>query len=367
MRKKGIILSTIAASATLICMLAVTGSAATGTGTGSSLSLEATSDDWKQIDAKGTYLAYSNGSDLITIYKYYKDDDTPYISRSNDIYEAVYQTFYSDGDNIYVVTGSAAKAEDISEVRKMVENVSYPGNPPISSDSQIESGSSTQSQTSSSSAASAKSFTLYINTDGVNFRSAASTGSSSIDTLDRGTKVTSDGTVQGSDGSSWYHIFYEGQEGYVSSAYASQEAPSGSTDSSSTNTAASSDEDDPWEDYDFKTFALIGSEGNIVNVHEQTNGDYLYRDDNGIGYSTSDYDTWKDENGNYYSSLSDDYHSFGLELKQYTLEAENGSTVSIKQTTNGEYYFRDDNGIGYTDNGDGTWSDESGNTYTQID
>ena len=40
-------------------------------------------------------------------------------------------------------------------------------------------------------------------------------------------------------------------------------------------------------------------------------------------------------------------------------------SVDVKQTTNGDYYYRDSNGVGYTDNGDGTWTDENGNTYTE--
>ena len=27
--------------------------------------------------------------------------------------------------------------------------------------------------------------------------------------------------------------------------------------------------------------------------------------------------------------------------------------------------YRDDNGTGFSDNGDGTWTDENGNTYTE--
>ena len=50
--------------------------------------------------------------------------------------------------------------------------------------------------------------------------------------------------------------------------------------------------------------------------------------------------------------------------EQRELQGANG-TVDIKETTNGDYYYRDSNGVGYTDNGDGTWTDENGNTYTE--
>lgn len=40
-------------------------------------------------------------------------------------------------------------------------------------------------------------------------------------------------------------------------------------------------------------------------------------------------------------------------------------TVNVIETTNGDYYYRDADGVGYTDNGDGTWTDENGNIYTE--
>lgn len=46
-------------------------------------------------------------------------------------------------------------------------------------------------------------------------------------------------------------------------------------------------------------------------------------------------------------------------------EQGSGGSVDVKETTNGEYYYRDANGVGYTDNGDGTWIDENGNSYTE--
>ena len=53
-----------------------------------------------------------------------------------------------------------------------------------------------------------------------------------------------------------------------------------------------------------------------------------------------------------------------LDVYKRQLQGSNG-TVNIKETTNGDYFYRDENGVGYTDNGDGTWTDENGNTYTE--
>ena len=47
------------------------------------------------------------------------------------------------------------------------------------------------------------------------------------------------------------------------------------------------------------------------------------------------------------------------------LQDANGNSVTVTETTNGDYYYMDDNGTGYIDNGDGSWSDENGNSYTE--
>ena len=50
--------------------------------------------------------------------------------------------------------------------------------------------------------------------------------------------------------------------------------------------------------------------------------------------------------------------------EQHELQGSNG-TVNVIETTNGDYYYCDADGVGYTDNGDGTWTDENGNIYTE--
>ena len=94
------------------------------------------------------------------------------------------------------------------------------------------------------------------------------------------------------------------------------------------------------------------------------NGDGTYYDDNGFRYSYQGNGTWADANGNSYNTWNDEDYNSGTQLGQHELQGSNG-TVDVKETTNGDYYYRDANGVGYTDNGDGTWTDENGNTYTE--
>ena len=94
------------------------------------------------------------------------------------------------------------------------------------------------------------------------------------------------------------------------------------------------------------------------------NGDGTYSDDLGFKYSYQGDGNWTDANGNSYRTWNDKDYNSGTQLDQRELQGSNG-TVDVKETTNGEYYYRDANGVGYTDNGDGTWTDENGNSYTE--
>ena len=94
------------------------------------------------------------------------------------------------------------------------------------------------------------------------------------------------------------------------------------------------------------------------------NGDGTYTDDYGSRYSYQGDGNWADANGNSYRTWNDEGYHFGNQLEQHELQGSNG-TVNVIETTNGDYYYCDADGVGYTDNGDGTWTDENGNIYTE--
>lgn len=67
-------------------------------------------------------------------------------------------------------------------------------------------------------------------------------------------------------------------------------------------------------------------------IKEQTNGDYAYRDDSGVGYVAIDEDTqWKDQYGNTYSVLNDETHRFGIVMEQHTITSSDGTTVTVTE------------------------------------
>ena len=102
------------------------------------------------------------------------------------------------------------------------------------------------------------------------------------------------------------------------------------------------------------TITLKDSDGNTVDIQRFLHSDYSeeYRGYDGMEYTTDDDYCFYDENGNEYTALNDETHYFGGKLEQHTLESSDGNTVTVTQTTNGDYYYRDDNGTGFSDHGD---------------
>ena len=94
------------------------------------------------------------------------------------------------------------------------------------------------------------------------------------------------------------------------------------------------------------------------------NGDGPYSDDYGSRYSYQGDGNWADANVNSYRTWNDEDYNFGTQLEKHELKGSSG-TVNVKETTNGDYYYCDSEGVGYTDNGDGTWTDENGNLYEE--
>lgn len=126
MKKTNKIITAAALSTALICTLSVTGNAAAIKLDESSISLDAINKAWKEVSDTNTFHTFSNGTDKVTVLKYDDYDDLPAPAKTDDKYEAVYQTFFSAGDEIYVVTGSAVKAKDIAEVKEIIDSITYP-------------------------------------------------------------------------------------------------------------------------------------------------------------------------------------------------------------------------------------------------
>ena len=241
--------------------------------------------DWEKADTEGTYASYTNGSDYVNIYKYSLDDVNIAIAKCNDTYEACYQTVYSEGNSLYMTVGYAKDADDISDVRKFVEYISYPGNPSLTRQEN-------ENQTDDSSDDSDKATT--------DTASQKSGGDSDILTTSPMTLVDSDGNtieinyILHKD----YSCEYRGDDGmeYTDNGDETYTDENG-------NTYSALNDDTHHLGHTLEQHDLQDANGNTVTVTETTNGDYYFQDENGTGFTDNGDGTWSDENGSSYTEI----------------------------------------------------------------
>ena len=240
---------------------------------------------WEKADTEGTYASYSNGSDYVNIYKYSLEDVKTGIAKCNDTYDACYQTIYSEGNSLYMAVGYAKDADDISDVRKFVEYISYPGNPSLTRQEN-------ENQTDDSSDDSDKATT--------DTASQKSGGDSDILTTSPMTLVDSDGNtieinyILHKD----YSCEYRGDDGmnYTDNGDETYTDENG-------NTYSALNDDTHHLGHTLEQHDLQDANGNTVTVTETTNGDYYFQDENGTGFTDNGDGTWSDENGSSYTEI----------------------------------------------------------------
>lgn len=254
---------------------------------------------WEKADTEGTYASYTNGSDYVNIYKYSLDDVNIAIAKCNDTYEACYQTVYSEGNSLYMTVGYAKDADDIGDVRKFVEYISYPGNPSLTRQADEDSTENSDQVDTDTSNPGGKGDSDSSDTE-VNASADNSDGSDIISTSPL-TLVDSDGNtieinyILHKD----YSCEYRGDDGmeYTDNGDETYTDENG-------NTYTALNDDTHHLGHTLEQHDLKDADGNTVTVTETTNGDYYFRDDNGTGFTDNGDGTWSDENGSSYTEMN---------------------------------------------------------------
>ena len=254
--------------------------------------------DWEKADTEGTYASYTNGSDYVNIYKYSLDDVNIAIAKCNDTYEACYQTVYSEGNSLYMTVGYAKDADDIGDVRKFVEYISYPGNPSLTRQADEDSTENSDQVDTDTSNPGGKGDSDSSDTE-VNASADNSDGSDIISTSPL-TLVDSDGNtieinyILHKD----YSCEYRGDDGmkYTDNGNETYTDENG-------NTYSALNDDTHHLGHTLEQHDLQDANGNTVTVTETTNGDYYFQDENGTGFTDNGDGTWSDENGSSYTEI----------------------------------------------------------------
>ena len=232
----------------------------------------------------------AGGSDYVNIYKYSLEDVKTGIAKCNDTYEACYQTIYSEGNSLYMAVGYAKDADDIGDVRKFIEYISYPGNPSFTR------------QTEENAAGNSDASVQQSEEDSNSSDTEENNSSNSEDNSDDLAVIsTTPMTLTDSNGNTIeinyilyedYSYEYRGDDGmkYTDNGDETYTDENG-------NTYSALNDDTHHMGYPLEQHHLQDADGNTVTVTQTTNGDYYYRDENGTGFTNNGDGTWYDENG----------------------------------------------------------------------
>lgn len=255
-----------------------------------------TGSAWENADTEGTYASYTNGSDYVNIYKYSLEDVKTGIAKCNDTYEACYQTIYSEGNSLYMAVGYAKDADDIGDVRKFIEYISYPGNPSFTR------------QTEENAAGNSDASVQQSEEDSNSSDTEENNSSNSEDNSDDLAVIsTTPMTLTDSNGNTIeinyilyedYSYEYRGDDGmkYTDNGDETYTDENG-------NTYSALNDDTHHMGYPLEQHHLQDVEGNTVTVTQTTNGDYYFADENGTGFTNNGDGTWYDENGSSYTEI----------------------------------------------------------------
>ena len=255
-----------------------------------------TGSAWENADTEGTYASYTNGSDYVNIYKYSLEDVKTGIAKCNDTYEACYQTIYSEGDSLYMAVGYAKDADDIGDVRKFIEYISYPGNPSFTRQTEENAAGNSDTSVQQSEEGSNSSDTEENNS------ADSEDNSDDLAVISTAPMVLADSN--GNTITVKYILYednsyeYRGDDGMTYTDNGDETY----TDENG-NTYSALNDDTHHLGYPLEQHHLQDVEGNTITVTQTTNGDYYFADENGTGFTNNGDGTWYDENGSSYTEI----------------------------------------------------------------
>ena len=183
------------------------------------LSIEVPSVDWQVVEDPNYWFTLSDGDDLITLSHLSNGEALPAVEVANETYKAIYQAFASTENEVFVVKGAAAKAEDLEDIMKAIGTIRI---------LKFDTKTALEKETAPVSAFGLRKIgeTYYVTANELNVRTGCSTDYTSIAKLNKGDQVKVLGAVT-KDGQDfgWYQIDYKGTTAYVSASYLSKTKP----------------------------------------------------------------------------------------------------------------------------------------------
>lgn len=235
------------------------------------LSIEAPSDEWFPLEDPKYWFALTDGDDLITVSHLSNGENLPPVEVANDDYGAIYQAFVSTKNEVFVVKGSAVKAEELEDIMRSIGTIQV-----LKFDTKTAVGAETVK--ASAFALREINETYYVTAESLNVRTGVSTDDAIMGTLSYGQGVTVKGAVT-KDGEDygWYQIDYNGTSAYASAHFLSKTKPEEKKEA-----PKKSEETQVQTEAAPESFTVYAENGGNVDIFPV--GDH-YEDYNGLTYT----------------------------------------------------------------------------------
>ncbi len=79
-------------------------------------------EGWEQVEDSHTWMTLSNGADRITLLHYRNGEPLPAITIADQNFSRTCQSILSTRNEVFIITGSAAKDADFDEIEKAVQS-----------------------------------------------------------------------------------------------------------------------------------------------------------------------------------------------------------------------------------------------------
>ena len=275
------------------------------------LSIQAPNEQWHVMSDSNHWFVLSDGGNTITVDHLANGEALPAAAVAGGETAAVCQTFVSTKNEVFVITGSAGKQEDLEMIMKMVGTARI-----LKYDTKTAAGQNTDAGTGLS--VTPINATYYCISDSLNVRLGCSTDDDAIGSLSYGEPVAVLGAVtQDGNDIGWYQVSFNGTTAYVSARFLSKTKPDGGTDAQAANASASGD-----------YFPVYGKDGSSVAIHPT--GGAMYEDEKGRTYVHQG-------DGVYYCITTDTTYAFQPAIWAYGVLSEQANS-SGDSASDSEYY-----------------------------
>lgn len=278
----------------IVLLMSVPAGAATITTPDGVLSIETTSDQWKQKSDSGTWLALTDGKSTLEMDHLRKGEELQSVTYPSDGEKVIYQAYITTNNEVFSLKAEAASQADLGEVIKMIGTIRV-----LKFNTKTAVQETAQEEPESGFGLRTINAPYTVTVDELNIRSSYDTNASVVAVLKKDDQVLVIGAVT-KDGADygWYQVQYNGDIAYASASFLSPNSSTASASGTSSDSSASAAADNGSKYATGDGFPVISMDGNYVGI--------LVPYSDGVYYTQGEMAPYyPDGDGNYYGGIGE--------------------------------------------------------------